>query len=156
MKLLDRYLILFSLIVFTSCNQKDQKPIEYNDLIPFVKKINLNSNYNWVVILPGIGCHGCIQEGEAFMRNHIKNNNVFFVLTKVESLKILQYKTGINIADHSNVFVDKENSIQIHSINNIYPCIIKLEKGNVRDIQFQSPANSGAFAALESRLNDVD
>ncbi len=71
--------------------------------------MDITDNYQWIVILPGTGCHGCIQDGEFFMKKNIGNNKVLFILTKISSLKILQQKLGLQIKDHSNIYIDKEN-----------------------------------------------
>jgi hypothetical protein len=141
---------VFTLLpVFISC-KKSEKEIETEYLSKAVEQAWVDSDYQWIVVLPGLGCHGCIQEGEAFMQEHIENKNIIFVLTKISSLKILQQKTGINnIAEHSNVYVDREDVFYIPTNNSIYPCIIRMKDGNVAGHEFQSPGNGDAFRKLE-------
>lgn len=87
------------------------------------------------------------------MKDRVKNRLVFFVLTKVVSIKILQQKIGVRIAEQSNVIVDRKDNIDIPTVNGIYPCIIKMDKGNMINHEFQSPHNSAAFAKLDSFLD---
>ena len=90
-------LIVFNIIpVFISC-KKSEKEIETEHLSKAIEQAWVDSDYRWIVVLPGMGCHGCIQEGEAFMRENIENKNILFVLTNTSSLKILQLKTGVKI-----------------------------------------------------------
>jgi len=143
---------LFISCIGIGCKEKTAKEKEAEYLNNVVSKIGSAGQYKWVVILPGLGCHGCIQEGEAFMQKNIGNKNIYFVLTKVESLKILQNKINVKVQDHTNIFLDKDNAIRIPSDNNIYPCIIQMNGENLKDYQFQAPYNSQAFAKLEALL----
>lgn len=109
----------------------------------------MNIDFQWIVILPGLGCHGCIQEAEAFMREYIGNTEILFVLTKISSLKILQQKTGIKIEKQTNIYIDREDNFSLPSNNSIYPCIIHLKDGKIVEYEFQSPGNGAAFRKLE-------
>ena len=93
-----------------SCQQNIEK-IEKEYLDKAIKEANVESNYQWVVILPGLGCHGCIQEAEYFMSKHITDKRILFVLTNISSLKILQQKTEIRIDEHTNIYIDRISCI---------------------------------------------
>lgn len=139
--------IFVILSCFVACNKKaEEKEKEF--LSSCIERLDIADNYQWIVILPGTGCHGCIQDGEFFMKKNIENNKVLFILTKISSLKILQQKLGFQIKDHSNIYIDKENIFDIPSNNSIYPCVIKLEKGKILTYAFQSP-RSNAFHLLK-------
>jgi hypothetical protein len=103
-------------------------------------------------VLPGLGCKGCIQEAEEFMRNNVSAKQVLFVLTKVESLKLLQHKIGINIKEHNNIYIDKSDYFDLPTDNTIYPLIIELENNKMINYEFQSPKNGMAFAKFSERL----
>lgn len=108
----------------------------------------LSNDYKWIVILPGVGCHGCIQDGEFFMKNNINRKDILFVLTKISSFKILQQKIGVKLKEYQNVYVDREKVFDIPSENSIYPCVVKMEKGKMIDYAFQKP-QSNAFRLLK-------
>ena len=95
-----------------------------------------------LLYIPGAGCHGCIQEGELFMKRNIQKPDIVYILTKTSSLKILQQKTGIHINEHSNIYVDTANVFDIPTNNAIYPCIVKMGQGKVISFSFQSPGNN--------------
>lgn len=141
-------IILALFILHTSCKKND-KEIETEHLTAAIEQVKLNRDFKWIVILPGMGCHGCIQEGEAFMRDNI-NSSILFVLTKISSMKILQQKTGIKFEEHHNVYIDRENIFDIPTENSIYPCIIRMNKGQIADHEFQSPQNGSAFRKLKN------
>ncbi|WP_396603272.1 hypothetical protein [Algibacter sp. R77976] len=149
-----KYIFIIFLVfnTITSCN-KTKKKGDFTDIKQFVQKFDQNlDQYNWIVVLPGLGCKGCIKQAEMFMKNNIDKEEVLFVLTNVESLKTLQNKIGIKLKEHSNVYIDKEEDFIILSDNSIYPCIISLENAKVKDYQFQSPDNGEAFAKLSTQI----
>ncbi|GHT14408.1 hypothetical protein FACS189426_20690 [Bacteroidia bacterium] len=139
--------IVFIFFVTASCS-KSPEETEKKYLTNAIEQIAVDSQYQWLVVLPGLGCHGCIQEGEFFMQEYIDNQQILFVLTKVSSLKILQQKTEVRISEHPNIYVDKDNLFAVPSDNNIYPCVIQLKEGKMVKHSFQSPQND-AFYQLE-------
>ncbi|MBW7941605.1 MAG: hypothetical protein H3C64_04220 [Candidatus Kuenenia stuttgartiensis] len=126
--------------------------MESTTILTGIERAKIADINEWVVILPGLGCPGCIQEGEAFMQQFIDSTKVFFVLTKIESLKILQQKIGKSLKDRKNVYIDKQGIFDIPTDNSIYPCIIQLKDGKIIKHQFQSPENSQAFEWLKIQL----
>lgn len=125
----------------------NQEKEERRFLSNCIEQIKIPVNYQWVVILPGVGCHGCIQDGEYFMKQNIENRDILFVLTKTSSLKILQQKIGFRIDENPNIYIDKTMLFDLPTKNSIYPCVIKLEKGKMLTYSFQSP-DSNAFRLL--------
>ena len=155
MKNINLIIAVFIFMILFSC-KKEERKIEHDYLETTINKFNINDNIKWVVILPGLGCHGCIQEGEAFMKENITNRNILFVLTKIESFKILQNKLDIKLKEHSNIYIDKKNEINVPTDNRVYPCIVILDKGKVKEHEFQSPKNGSAFQELkESIVTDL-
>lgn len=153
MKTISVYALLLLLVCGMACKEKSVKEKEADYVHEIVNSLPVKkTQYKWLVILPGLGCHGCIQEAEMFMQQNIANSNILFVLTKVESLKILQNKIDIKLNEHPNVYLDKENTIRIPSDNSIYPCIVQLKDGEAVNYQFQAPYNSQAFARLETEV----
>jgi hypothetical protein len=142
---------LLAIITLFSCN-KSPKEIEADYVNSEIVNLKPGPEKKWVVVLPGLGCKGCIQEGEFFMQQHISNNKILFLLTKVESVKLLEQKTGIKIKNHQNVLIDRNNSFDLPSDNSIYPLIVEVSGKKVLKYQFQSPQNANAFAMLNDQL----
>ncbi|MDR0395096.1 MAG: hypothetical protein LBH77_08080 [Tannerella sp.] len=69
-----------------------------------IERMDTDCDYQWIMVLPGLGCHGCIQEAEVFMQQYITDRRILFVLTNISSLKILQQKTEVRIDEHSNIY----------------------------------------------------
>ncbi|MVT10295.1 hypothetical protein [Chitinophaga tropicalis] len=146
-------LIMILSMAISSCKKSDTDK-ENEAISTGMEKLALKKNTNWLVILPGAGCKGCIQEGEAFMRDFIDNPQVMFVLTNTKSFKILQQKTGISLKEHDNVYVDKDRLFDMPTNNAIYPCIVQLDNGKPVKHQFQSPQSGQAFEGLRVKLSN--
>ncbi|GAA0544564.1 hypothetical protein GCM10009415_28400 [Chitinophaga japonensis] len=86
------------------------------------------------------------------MRDYIEKPHILFVLTKVQSLKILEQKIGKKLHDRKNVYIDKQGFFDIPTNNTIYPCIVQLESGKAIAHQFQSPDNGQAFQLLKTQI----
>ena len=149
MKNLIRFLSIF-MILLTCCQQNLEKR-EKDVFIKAIEQLKIDGKYQWIVVLPGLGCHGCIQEGEYFMQNNIEDQRILFVLTKVSSLKILQQKTEVRIDEHANIYVDREDLFNIPTNNAIYPCVIQMKKRKFISHSFQNSANK-AIRKLREQL----
>ncbi|WP_028298152.1 hypothetical protein [Olivibacter sitiensis] len=154
---MKKYLFLYSLVLFAvviSCRQKTENDVEKDYLISLVEKFPPPAGTEWFILLPGMGCHGCIQEAEAFMKDFVDKKNMYFVLTRVESLKILEHKIGAKVSGQSNVRADIENEIKIPTPNIVYPCIVKIKDGRYQEHAFQSPNSPSAFNNLRLLLEE--
>ena len=88
-----KYCVLFFLLC-TSCHIGDTK--EKSALDRMVKQLKRISNYNkgtftHIVVIPNVGCGGCISESEAFLKRNT-SDSIFFVLTTISSLKALRLR----------------------------------------------------------------
>ncbi len=143
--------IFLTMCMSFSC-KKGETQLEQEHIEAMLNDVEIQKAVEWVVLLPGLGCHGCIREGEYFLKEHLDNEGVFLVLTNIESLKILQHKLGIELGSFSNVYADKEDQYVLPTMNRVYPCIVHLENGRYRSHEFQSPMNSAAFEKLAANI----
>lgn len=149
MKLLPLILIL----IICSCEQnKNNNEIDW--LYHEIKSIPGYAEKSIIIILPSLGCNGCIQEGEKFMSEYIKRKDVLFILTNIESLKHLGLKIGLSLEEYDNVIIDRENKFLGNSNNNIYPLLITMKDGKILHHEYQSPANSLAFERVVDFLEN--
>lgn len=155
LKRISLSIIVFIIVAvnFISCNSDKKIETEIFDKA-IINNLDIDENVKWIVILPGLGCMGCIKEAELFMKDNVGNQEIIFVLTKLSSLKILQQKTGINIYNHFNIFIDTENAFDIPTDNSIYPCLIKMKEGKIVTYEFQSPKNGNNFNELVIQINN--
>lgn len=145
--------LLISVILLASCKENAASS-ERESLTSALDALKIDTQlYDWIVVLPGLGCHGCIQDGEYFMQQNVENPKIFYVLTNLSSLKIFQQKTGITIKNHPNIFVDRENLFVVPTNNSIYPCVIQLREGEIAEHTFQSP-QTVIFQQLKRHLKE--
>lgn len=150
---MKKALPLLCLIIICSCKQNTSE-LESNYIQEKINNFDNLKDKDWVVILPGLGCKGCIQEGEAFIAKHINKKNVLFFLTRVESIKLLQNKLSLTLADHDNIYIDRTGYFDLPTDNGIYPIIIELRNDKILRHEFQSPENGMAFNRLEELLEN--
>lgn len=147
MNKLNTMLYVFLFLFFVACKENPEE-VEKAFLNKAIEQMDISMNYQWIVIIPGAGCHGCIQEGELFMKRNIEKQNILYILTKTSSVKILQQKTGVRLDEHPNIYLDTYKQFDIPTNNTIYPCIIKMKNGKVESHSFQSPSNN-AFRQIK-------
>lgn len=148
---MNKYILNILLMFLSLCLFCCKDNIEKKFLENAIEQLKIDKQYEWVIVLPGVGCHGCIQEAEFFMKENISNDKVLFVLTSISSIKILQQKIGLKISDYSNVYIDRNNQFKLSTDNTIYPCVIQVKDGKLLQYTFQSPQTS-AFHSLEKYL----
>lgn len=147
---MNSYLKIFLfLLCLVSCNRETKK--EYAYLSSYIEDFKPTKTYEWIVILPEMGCSGCIQEGEYFLSKYASNKSILFILTNITSLKTLQNKAKIDIKTYPNIIVDRKG-YNLPSTNCIYPCIIKYENGQIVSYSFQSPVSQ----AFQDIRNSID
>lgn len=145
--------ILFAIIFLGSCSNSYNA--EYSFLNSAINTIGESvTDYNYIVIIPGAGCHGCIQESEYFLKQNLNNKNILFVLSNPASLKILQNKIGVKLRDYSNILINRNSDFKVPTQNAVYPCVIYLDDdAQIDRIDFQTPQTS-ALHDLSTKLND--
>ena len=86
--------------------------------------------YQYVVLIPGAGCVGCITEAENFFTTHAHDRSTLFIFTRVLSVKKMGIKMGRENLSLPNVYIDKDNQFYFEQYDKcIYPCLIYLEDG---------------------------
>jgi hypothetical protein len=132
----NKYFILFILLFLCfSC-----KKHTYNDKI--AEKINYmlqneSDNYDYVVIIPGSGCTGCITNAETYFLNHVVDNSIKFIFTQSLSKKTLQLRLQKENLSRKNVFIDDDNCFYLHGFQEkIYPIITKISDKKVVNVDF--------------------
>lgn len=51
------------------------------------------------------------------MKRNIDKSNILYILTRLSSIKILQQKTGINLKESANVYIDRDDMFFIPTEN---------------------------------------
>lgn len=130
------FILLFLNIYLFSCtnypNVKDELEME-------LKKIQAISTFDYIMIVPGLGCKGCIGNAEKYISENISRNDILFILTSLESYKVVQNRLGIDLKRCKNVFVDFDNRFLVRDEHSIYPILIVQKNASIRRLEFLSP-----------------
>lgn len=88
------------------------------------KKIVL-TKYSHIVVIPELGCGGCISEAENFFREN-KDQNIYFIFTKISSMKELRLRLG-QMIKQKNVLIDIQQLYAPEKEEmNVYPIVIDI------------------------------
>lgn len=94
--------------------------------------INESDSYDYVVLIPGSGCSGCITNAENYFIENVSNLRTKFIFTKILSKKELALKLGIDNLQRKNVLLDSLNYFYLSSYEErIYPYIMQLTNNKV-------------------------
>lgn len=127
--------ILYCLILVLGCNA-DNKSVENGFDNSGLHKFSLKKNLQILgfnessfhetevfLVLPSIGCDGCITNTENFLINNYRTTkNIKFILTAIKSKKLLKTKLGMDL-EHENLILDTLGVFNQGSFNSIYPTI---------------------------------
>lgn len=138
MRKLNIILLMSVFFMIYGCCNIDSK---YQDLYNSVTE-KVDGNIKYIVIIPEVGCGGCISYAEDFYKLNNNRKELFFIFTNVMSQKKIKQKVSIN---QRNTFIDKENTIMDYfpMDKRIYPCILEVNNGRVKNVYFQSPEEDG-------------
>lgn len=96
------------------------------------------------LVIPHTGCSGCINEAEKIFVSTIGiSKHVGFVLTRIESVKILKSKFGIADFHVAGILLDKQNLFENPHLRSIYPRVYIIENNHVDRIIEVSPQEDG-------------
>lgn len=119
-----------------SCESKDQSKVFYEQKLNQIENL---SSFQYVIILPSLGCQGCISGVEEYLKNNIERTNVLFILTSLESLKLLQNKIGFDLKNRVNVLIDLDNDFLLTSDSSIYPIVLSMQNSKIETLHYISP-----------------
>jgi len=145
---LKRYCSLLLLSSLFACKQP------YGELLQALRTVDghlLPTGH--YVIIPNQGCEGCISTAEDFVKRHYTSaQDVKYIFTRAQSLKLLRIKLGTEVMSSSKVLVDSGNVIRYpEKEKDIYPMIVTMKDGEITGIKYQSPEEDGLGVALEGK-----
>jgi hypothetical protein len=116
------YKILFLAILF-SC--------ENNKTIPLSEKVeNLVLGFDRVIVIPIMGCIGCLEEANEFVFNALDYNNTLFILSNISDKK----STRISFSEaikYENVYLDELNEVGKELGLGIFPLVFSFHDGKL-------------------------
>lgn len=152
MKNASKIITIIFLALLSSC-KKNTSNIIFNSFSK-IKELDLEK-HDAVLILPSVGCTGCISSTEIFVREK-KYPNLLLILTNTPSKKDAEHR--LNLIDPScDYFYDRDRLFYAkNSPKAIYPVIVYLDKNDLSEstLKYIEPLNSDALFDLESFLLD--
>lgn len=127
---------LYSIIMNISCK---------NCEVSFYKKVLkqtsvITDSIDILVVIPGSGCTGCISGAENYLKTNVdKSSRIKYILTNIQSLKILKLKISKAIAS-PNIYIDEDNLwYDADNRLSIYPLVLYLNKKQIIKYNYISP-----------------
>ncbi len=147
------YILIVGLLM-SACTSNDESfEDRFIEGISQVDRMDLLEK-QYVVVMPRIGCMGCISSVEQFMMDSAipYSEKVGFLLTDIISLKTAVMRFGEDVVYGENVYLDQENSFDFGENLSLYPAILKIDNKRVVNIEYVSPENPIAIDKLISAL----
>lgn len=148
-----RSILIIFLLIYNSCNEKSA--ISENKLLKALKEIHGDEveRQKVFLIIPNVGCPGCISSTESFMVLNSQNDRgLKFILTNFKSFKQLKLKIGSETLNSNNIFLDHDNIMGKYNINSIYPIVVFFKNDGIYDIEFVNPENELIFSKILKSL----
>lgn len=143
-------------LLFYSCTDIDNVTEEVKTFYDS-KGIVFDENLETCLVLPEVGCGGCIDGAVYFLnenKRHYKINQSrnMFVLTAVTSPKMALRTLNETSLDQYYCVLDSTNRYLIKGDNSIYPLVLYLNKGRIVKARYQSPFTEDVFGTLEKYI----
>lgn len=145
-------LTILGLLVF-ACKIQDTVT---NEVTEYYRKngVVFHPNLKLCIILPEVGCGGCIASGvDFFQRNKEKFQSTqeqnMIIFTSITSMKLLYRNLGIDSLNGYYSYLDKDNKYLVKGDNSIYPLILHLRLGQIVKAEYQSPYSGDILGKLE-------
>lgn len=148
-----RISLLGLVVLFLSgCRQGDAVTREVQSCYA-QKHIAFNPELELCLILPEVGCDGCIAGGVYFLLNNKEKfssnqNKNMVVFTAVQSRKMLYRSLDVTSLDGYNCILDQQNDYLVKGNNEIYPLVLHLEEGRIVKAEYQSPTSRDVLGGL--------
>ena len=108
-------------------------PLFYEGLMKLDKGM---ANRDYIVIIPGSGCGGCIGQATDFFLNYEKSLQIDWavVFTGVMDKKQLKINVGDRFLELPNVWIDEDNVLRVEEISSIYTLLIDIEQEKIKSV----------------------
>lgn len=149
-------IITLACICFLTCCKslyKEQSQ-KLQNVIQVLDSKKVSNQAKAILVIPNVGCIGCINNAEDFIVKNInKTENLVVIFTNFQYKKILKMKLGNAIYYHSNILLDDKNEVYRQGLFSQYPVIYYLRSNQIIDIQEARPDNpKNVFQELLTKL----
>lgn len=124
-----KYILRFSLLILIATNSCKRNKKEELPVFPQLEKIK---NGTKIYVIPGSGCSGCISVIESLAINNQNSDSLFFIFTRLNSLKLFRNRFGISFWKSTNILIDTNNTIHYNNRKlEIYPLLYYKINGQI-------------------------
>lgn len=144
-------LLLLIAALAVSCEDQDErikKELESN-LSKMGWETNELSSVEKLIVIPRNGCSACIGLADQYFKQKYTDLTNLFIFTKLNTLKTLEIRLGVEENMSLNVLIDKNHLFAVGALDTSYPLIVFLEEGSIRDYFFLNPDNYGRLRDLQ-------
>lgn len=120
------------LAIVTICFNTNETNFDQKSLNQF---LSILPDRDSIFLIPGSGCGACVNEAIDFAKNNNKNENYYFVFTRIHDIKLLKIKLQNSIQD-GNFHFDKSNKVGKMGYYQIYPMLIERSENSIKSIQY--------------------
>jgi hypothetical protein len=132
-------LFLTTLFLCTSCQSK-QDYTQLEQKLTILVGENIINEIDSLVILPSVGCGGCISNAMVHLiKNSTSIESMVVIFTKISDRKAFNMTVPQTFIEHPKVYIDETNNIIIPDSISEYPTIIYLKNGKINDISIFAP-----------------
>ncbi len=129
------YILSFILLITSNNSCISERNPSFN----FFHQLNEIKNGAKIYIIPGSGCTGCISSIEELAIRNVDNDSIYFIFTKIRSLKIFKNKFN-QLYFAKNVIIDSINLFKYsNNLYEIYPVLYQKNADNIKLIQYLKP-----------------
>lgn len=127
-------MFLGQIITNTSCSRN----VPNNEMFKDIMQRN-DIETKLVYVLPTYGCGGCISEVEKLANDKLNNDTIFFIFTRINSLK--RFKNEFReLISADNVIIDSNSLFAFDHLDyNIYPLLYELTNREVKFLKYIKP-----------------
>lgn len=127
-------ILAFTLGCNHSVSQKSKSSsysISQTDFATFLSRHNTRYEaHTLVVVIPNVGCGGCITQGEAYFMEHVDDSNYLFIFTMIQDMKLFRQSYIWLYSERENVIIDSKNVMSTIGFYADRPCFIETGTDN--------------------------
>jgi hypothetical protein len=117
-----KYIIILFILVSCKSPKKPGDNISKDDFKEFLLAQHIKlANYNKIIIIPGVGCGGCISDAQATYLKNYKDVATLYIFTAITDLKMVNNMLPSDAHQFKNIIIDKTNYLVDHGFKSIYP-----------------------------------
>lgn len=124
-----KYISIVSALTFFTLNSCK---VDRQSELPYFSQLVNAKNGAKVFVIPGSGCSGCISDIESMAIRNKNSDSLFFIFTRLHSLKLFANRFGKSFYESGNVLIDTHNIIKAESMElEIYPALYTKREGKI-------------------------